>query len=311
MQASFSIGARGNIDLLRSKLDTEFALLQNDGIKVDVEQSPPVGGLTFLGYNIADYGNSSYSEEETRAIFKHYIANVVSEIILNNWEKELLMDIIKQNYYYFTPDEQRLIYQIALRHLNHGTESDDDSFVQYISRKALILQKLIEYLHSNDRLIVEGFIRFRLKDYIQELYGAADKAVDDYMLEKEYKEFIKLLKYFVEIQEPRLETVQVLVQTSGRFKLLDEKNNNISGEYLDGFLVETGDAEINYEDLLISALITIAPHTVIVHSPFNGLGDRAADTIKSVFGERAKFCIKCDICDKASSKAKHNKERNN
>ncbi|MHB9095573.1 MAG: putative sporulation protein YtxC [Eubacteriales bacterium] len=307
MQASFSIGARENIELLRSKLDTEFALLQNDGIKIDCEQTP-TGGLTFLGYNIADYGNSSYSEEETRVIFKHYIANVVSDVILNNWEKILLLDIIKQNYYYFTLDEQYMIYQIALKHLNHGVESTDDTFVDYLGRKSLILQKLLEYLHANDNLIIEGFIKFRLKDYLQELYTAADKAVDDFMLEKEYKEFIKLLKYFVEIQEPRLEVVQVLLQPTGCFKLLDGNNKNISSDYLDGFLIETGDPEINYEDLLISALITIAPTMIILHFPDHRQCLRATDTIKSVFGDRVKHCNGCRLC-KSRRLMEQNKEK--
>jgi len=297
MQASFSIGARENIELLKSKLDTEFALLENDGIKIDCEQTP-TGGLTFLGYNIADYGNSSYTEEETRVIFKHYIANVVSDVILNNWEKVLLLDIIRQNYYYFSPEEQQMIYSAALKLLNHGGETTDESFVQYLSRKSLILQKLLEYLHSNDRLIVEGFIKFRLKDYLQELSSAADRAVDDFMLEKEYKEFIKLLKYFVEIQEPRLELVQVLMQPAGTFKLLDGNNRNISNDYLDGFLFDTGEPEINYEDLLISALITIAPKTIILHFPENKPSNKVSETINSVFGERVRYCKGCRLCEK-------------
>ena len=308
MQASFSIGARDNIELLKSKLDTEFALLQNDGIRIDCEQTP-TGGVTFLGYNIADYGHSSYSEEETRVIFKHYIANVVSDVILNNWEKVLLLDIIRQNYYYFTPDEQHVIFQIALKNLNHGVESTDDTFVEYLGRKSLILQKLLEYLHSNDRLIIEGFIKFRLKDYLHDLYTVADKAVDDFMLEKEYKEFIKLLKYFVEIQEPRLEVVQVLAQPSGCYKLLDGNNKNISSDYLDGFLIETGEPEINYEDLLISALITIAPTMIILHFPEKRESARASDTIKSVFGARVKYCEGCRLC-KNRWLHEQNKEKN-
>ncbi len=298
MQASFSIGARENIELLKNKLDTEFALLQNDGIKIDCELTP-TGGLIFLGYNIADYGNSSYTEEETRIIFKHYIANVVSEIILNNWEKALLLEIIKDNYYYFLPEEQQSIYQIALRHLNHGIPGNEEAFVRYLSRKSLILQKLLEYLYTNDSLIIEGFIKFRLRDYLQELHAAADKAVDDFMLEKEYKEFIKLLKYFVEIQEPRLELVQVLVQPSGCFKLLDGNNKNINNGYLDGFLLEAGDPDLNYEDLLISALITIAPTAIVLHFPGkNGNCAKATDTIKGVFGDRVKYCYGCKLCEK-------------
>lgn len=307
MQASFSIGLKDNVELLRSKLDTEFALLQNDGIKIDCNQTP-TGGLTFLGYNIADYGNSDYTEDETRVIFKHYIANVVSDMILNSWEKTLLLDVIRQNYYYFLPEEQQMIYEIALKNLNHGVETDSDAFVHYLGRKTMVLQKLLEYLNNNDRLVIEGFIKFRLKDYLQELYTAADRAVDDFMLEKEYKEFIKLLKYFVEIQEPRLDVVQVLIQPGGCFKLLDEKSTNISSEYLDGFLVESGDPEINYEDLLISALITIAPNSIILHFA-SDMSNRAYDTIKSVFGDRAQACEGCKLCKSGNLIEKNNREQ--
>lgn len=309
MQASFSIGARENIELLRSRLDTEFALLQNDGIRINCEQSP-TGGLTFLGYNIADYGNSNYSEEETRVIFKHYIANVVSDLILNNWERVLLLDIIRQNYYYFTADEQQMIFQIALKHLNHGQETDDETFVEYLSRKSQILQKLLEYLQSNDRLIIEGFIKFRLKDYLQELYSITDKAVDEYMMEKEYKEFIRLLKYFVEIQDPRLELVHVLLQPSGCFKLLDGNKKNISSDYLDGFIIESDEPEINYEDLLVSALITIAPNAIVLHFQTNRHSMKATETIKSVFGDRVTYCEGCSICADAQILIEKNKENN-
>jgi putative sporulation protein YtxC len=308
MQASFSIGAKENIELLRSKLDTEFALLETDGIKIDCEQTP-TGGLTFLGYNIADYGNSNYSEEETWLIFKHYIANVVSDVILNKWEQGLLLNIIKQNFYYFTIDEQKTIYDIGLKYLNHGEEPNDDSFILYLSRKSIILQKLLDYLNANDRLIIEGFIKFRLKDYMQEIYSAADKAVDDFMLEREYKEFIQLLKYFVEIQEPKLDRVHVVVRLTGVFQLLDSTNKNISSDYLDGFIVETGDSEINYDDLLISALITIAPKKIVLHSFENNSYLKVIETIKSVFGDRVSYCSGCDIC-KGIIKAELNLERN-
>jgi putative sporulation protein YtxC len=282
---------------------------QNDGIRIDCEQTP-TGGLTFLGYNIADYGNSNYSEEETRVIFKHYIANVVSDLILNNWERVLLLDIIRQNYYYFTPDEQQMIFQISLKNLNHGLEANDDTFVEYLSRKSLVLQKLLEYLQSNDRLIIEGFIKFRLKDYLQELYSIADKAVDEYMMEKEYKEFIRLLKYFVEIQEPRLELVHVLLQPSGCFKLLDGNKKNISSDYLDGFIIESEEPEINYEDLLVSALITIAPTTIVLHFQTNRYAMKATETIKSVFGDRVTYCEGCSICTTTNMLIEKNKEKN-
>ncbi len=300
MCASFTIGATRNIEMIKSKLDTEFALLENDGIKISTEINPK-GDTTLLGYYLADYGHANYSAEETRTIFRHYIANAIADTILNNWEKTLLQDIIKENFYYFNEEEQRIIFDYALQHLNHHDEQSDDAVIYYLGRKSNILQKVLDYLHTSSHITIEGFIRFRLQDYIQELRAAVEKAVDDFMLEREYKEFIRLLKYFVEIQEPRMEKVQVIVQASGVFKLLDQSGKNISSDYLDGFIVELGDSEINYEDLLISALITIAPNQIVLHFAEHFKALKTIDTIRSVFGNRIAYCAGCDLCIKVKA----------
>lgn len=294
MITSFSIGTAGQVENVKAKLDQEFYLLANDGIKVTCDQEHK-GNFTFLEYNIADYGDCGYSEDDTRNILKHYVANAVSDIILNDWEKSLLEEVIKENYYYFTKEEQKAICELGLQHL--GNNADVDSVAEQLNRKSLILRRLLEYLNTNNDIIIEGFIRFRLREYMEELTKIAERAADDYILEKEYKEFVRLLKYFVDIQEPRLELVQVVIQSSGMFKLLDGANNNINSEYLDGFIVEMGDSELNYEDLLISALITIAPSEILLHCKETDNKLTSLDTILGVFGERVKYCGGCDICN--------------
>lgn len=93
-----------------------------------------------------------------------------------------------------------------------------------------------------------------------------------------------------------MEKVQVIIQPTGFFKLLDQHGKNISSDYLDGFIVELGDSEINYEDLLISALITIAPNEILLHFREHTKSLKTIDTIKSVFGNRIKYCSGCDLC---------------
>ncbi len=295
MLASFSIGAAENIDYVKEKLNQEFNLLENDGIKIRCDEEKK-GNYVFLEYNIADYGGCSYSEDDTHNIFKHYVANAVSDIILNTWEKRLLDEIIQQNFYYFTKEEQREIFELASQQLSFLPGLDSEVVAGQLNRKSLVLRRLLEYLNSNHDIVIEGFIKFRLREYLDELTKVAEKAADDFMLEKEYREFVRLLKYFVDIQEPRLEVVQVLVMPSGMFKLLDETNRNINSEYLDGFIVELGESELNYEDLLISALITIAPTTVILHCSEQDVLTNSLDTIVSVFGDRVHYCTGCDLC---------------
>lgn len=65
---------------------------------------------------------------------------------------------------------------------------------------------------------LEGFVRFRLKDIIDEIEMAIEMSVDDFIIQKEYNEFIDLLRYFVELQEPRIDLVNVIKKRTVPFR---------------------------------------------------------------------------------------------
>lgn len=291
-----SIGAVDNLDLIKNRLDREFNLLQEEGIKISLDEKAS-GEYNFLSCNILDYGNCGYSEEDTFSIFKHYVANAVSDVIVDDLEKNLLEEIVRHNYYYLTKEDQRTVVKYALEHLNDEYGLREEGLVYKIGRKSKVLQKVLEHLSGNNEIMLEGFVKFRLKEYLDELQQAIDRAVDDYLLDKEYREFIRLLKYFVEIQEPKMEKVNVIINPSGSFKLLDQENKPINSDYLEGFIIELSDNEINYEDLLISALITISPRQVVLHGQQDKkIVANTVGTIEDVFGPRVVKCKGCSTC---------------
>jgi putative sporulation protein YtxC len=292
---SISIGATEHIDTIKYRLDKEFSMLSEDGIEVELNENN-VGTFTFLGCNIANYGNLNYSFEDTQSIFRHYVANVVSDVIISDWESKLLWDLIMENYFYFNEAERMDIYLKTLGFMNHGEETNAEYQIYQISRKSKVLQKILEFLQSNNEIVIEGFIQFRLKEYIGELQEAVDKAVEEFMMEREYKEFIRLLKYFVEIQEPRMEKIHVMIKNNGVFKLCDDQDNPVNSDYLENYLTDLIDNEINYEDLLISALITIAPSKIVIHLEDKSLSAHTVNTIKSVFESRVEQCQGCEKC---------------
>ncbi len=288
MAQTISIGAAQHIGLLKAKLGRELKLFKSDGLKVCLNESP-AGKFTFLSCRVADYG------KDTQVVFEHFLAEIISDFILNHWEDDLLKDLIRENYYYFDEEERELIYDYALHHINRYGK-DGIGTVYRLSWKSRIIQKVLDFLSNNNCIIIEGFIRFRLKEYVSELREAADKAVDDFLMEREYREFIQLLKYFVDIQEPKANAVHVLIKAGGSFKLFDDKMQPIKSDYLEGFIVDLVDSEINYEDLLVSALITIAPKNIILHYK-NGYNRPAMmETIKNVFTGRVSECEGCELC---------------
>jgi len=269
---------------------------ERNGLKLNMEESD-AGEYTFLSCYLAGFrdGVCKEKEKDNQIILKNYIADAVSDIILSHWETILLHDIIRQNYYYFGDDEKKLIYKYAVLHINKKAEGPLKSVYQ-ISRKNKLFQKVMDYLKFNNYIVIDGFIRFRLKEYLGELKEAADKAVDDFLMEREYKEFIQLLKYFVEIQEPQIDIVHVLIRAGSVFKLFDDKMRPIRSDYLGGLFIDLMGNEINYEDLLISALVTIAPKRITFHFKKNQCLPITLEAIKNIFAGKVNECGGCELC---------------
>ncbi len=288
------IGAANYTDLIKIRLSNELKRFEGRGLKCIIKENP-AGKYTFISCSVADRGNGGRGEEDAMELFRHYIAEMLSDLIMCKWQKAMLGDIIRENYYYFSEEERRSIFQNALHYLE-DLDAGDRSPIIVMRKKRMILAKLKEFLDTCNQIVIEGFIRFRLKEYIKDLHEAADKAVDDFLMDREYKEFIQLLKYFVDIQDSRTDMVNVVMRANGVFKLFDGRYRAIDSTYLEGFIMDLSESEINYEDLLISALITIAPREIVFHSGRAEVPPATLETIKNIFPQRVSLCRGCELC---------------
>lgn len=294
MNQCLSIGATQHIDLLKDRLGRELRVDEGERIRIKMTENP-AGNITFLS---CDFNGNLCGgrHQDEQILFKHFVADILSDIIMNQWEKALLKDIIRETYYYFNEEEKNTILQYTLDYTN-GVKVYPGKMDRR-DRKHFIIKRLVDFLEHNDSIVIDGFVRFRLKDYIHEIKEAVDQAVDEFLMEREYREFIQLLKYFVEIQESKVPLVNVLVNPRGTYKLYDEEHSPIDSEFLEGFILDVMDNEINYEDLLISALITIAPNKIVFHYGAQAKVDSTLDTIKNVFEGKVSECNGCKLCQK-------------
>ncbi len=295
MAQAISIGASKKIDELKTELSRDLRCFENHGYTVKMEINPQ-GKLTFLRCQIQKEKVRRGNEEYAKALFKRYVAQAVSDVILCHWEKQLLLDIIQENYYYFSEAERNSIYHYAAKAIQLDQEEQKIPSAQWLQRRDKILQELLAFLQSSDNIVIEGFIRFRLKAYLQELQEVADQAVDDFLLEREYKEFIQLLQYFVDVQDTQVDKVHVLLKANGVFQLYDAQHEAIDSAYLEEFMLELMGNEINYEDMLISALITLAPEEIEFHLGQGHPPRHTLETIQNVFGDKVKECAGCTLC---------------
>lgn len=243
-----------------------------------------------------DYGELDSKEFE---YLKVHVSNTLADLIIKRYEDKLIGRIINTNYCYFNAVEKRDIYRLALKIVQNEDKNLVNSLFQ-IHRRNVIIRKLIDYLEGSDSIILEGFVNFRLKDYVKDLEEVVEKAVDDFLMEREYKEFIKLLKYFVEVQESKFDIIHVLIGEGRRYILLDEKHKEITNECIQEFVNEISYGDINYDDLLVSSLITLAPRKIVIHSNGEFKNKELLATIQNVFSGKVVVCSKCELCAQSS-----------
>ena len=289
-----SIGVSDKLDLIKSKLQEQYNRLNNPNISLDVEQLSDE--TNYLVCKIKDSNdNMGLISENIRLT----TINVLADYIINQYETRLIDKIISSNYCYFNTGERMEILKIALKSLKDTDSKNILNSLYVIRRKNIIIRKLIEYFEFNSVINIDGFVTFRLQDYIKDLEDIVEKAVDDYLMEREYREFIRLLKYFVEVQEPKFDLVHVIVRVDNKYMLLDGQQEEITNQCIQDFMTEVNEGEINYDDLLVSSLITLAPENVVIHGVNKMKNKELLETIKSVFSGKVIICSECELCKEA------------
>ena len=169
--------------------------------------------------------------------------------------------------------------------------------VYCINRKNKIIDKITKCIEENNEININGFLTFRSKELNAELECIVDKVVEDYMVEKEYDEFIKLLKYFVEVQDSKVDEVNILIEKNGDYYLRDENGNDLVGDMITELPDVRFDSKENQEEIIISAMITNAPKKIIIHCVQNCKNKELIQTISKVFVDRVHYCDKCSQCE--------------
>lgn len=289
-----SIGLNGDVEDVLQQISGELQQLRSRKIDYEVNEIDTEGSTSIV-CSVDDSTELEDKSAQTFKVLKTHVSNALADYIIKQYEDRLIGRIINSNYCYFNASEKKEIMALAVKTI----KNDDRSFLNslfHIRRRNIIIRKLLDYFENNNSVILDGFVNFRLKDYTKDLEEVVDKAVDDFLMEREYKEFIRLLRYFVEIQDPKFDIIHVIVSYDSKYKLLDDKKREITNECIQDFVNEISEGDINYDDLLVSSLITLAPKKVIIHCTGQFKNKELLDTINNVFTGKVTICKGCDIC---------------
>jgi putative sporulation protein YtxC len=288
------IGVNGSADAVMQHITNELQQLKNKKINYSINEVNSEGSTSII-CTVNDGRFYREKSIESYRVLKTYISNALADYIIRQYEERLLTRIIHSNYCYFNSVEKKEILSKALNIIRNEDKNFFNSLFQ-IRRRNVIIRRLMDYFDNSNNIILDGFVNFRLKEYIKDLEDIVDKAVDDFLMDREYREFIRLLRYFVDIQEPKLDTVHVIVGYDNRYTLLDESKKEITNECIQEYVNEIAEGEINYDDLLVSSLITFAPRKIIIHGNDQFRNKELMETIKNVFSGRVVICQGCEVC---------------
>ncbi|MCG4586374.1 putative sporulation protein YtxC, partial [Anaerosalibacter bizertensis] len=187
----------------------------------------------------------------------------------------------------FNRDEKVEIVQLAYKNLYNENE--------FVKEKELIFKEVYDYISINDLMIVDGFVSFRLKSRDKIINEIIKRSIDEFSAVKEYREFINILQYFIDIQEPKIDLINVVIDDE--YKLYDKENNLIDNDFFSDIISELSDDGINEDDILISSIITIAPQRLIIHVNEENKDKEIVDILQSVFIDKVEFCKGCNLCN--------------
>ena len=223
-------------------------------------------------------------------LFFEETSKILAKFIIDLFEEKIIQNLIKSEYFYFDTNEQKQIANITFEDLYNNEES----VYSFDKRYNLIYNSCLEYLISNNSLVLKGFITFRLKNYLETILEQVDKSVNKFIVQKEYTEFISLLRMYVNSEESNCSLIH-LIYRNYKPILLDENKNVIKIDDNISNLKYLSDISFSTNDFALNTLLNIIPKKIYIHL-IDSNKDEFINTIKLIFENRAIFCTDCSIC---------------
>ncbi|MEG2353805.1 MAG: putative sporulation protein YtxC [Clostridium sp.] len=234
--------------------------------------------------------------DDIKLAFDLYLANVLYKLAIKEFCINKINKFLNEKYYFLNEKDITLIKFFLEEFLIYDNLEISSEVVFCINRKNNIIKKVLSCIEDVDELNINGFLRFRTKEFLEELGEISDKIMEKYIRDREYIEFIKMLRLFVDSQEPSYEEINLIIDNRGNYILKNKNGQDLIPELLRDIEQSQYSGMVNMEDIIISGLVTHVPKRVVIHCAENCYNKEFIDTIKDVFLERAHFCDECSFC---------------
>ena len=220
------------------------------------------------------------------SIFEHTLADILTNCILAFYEENLINRLLNFNYFYFDSFEKK---QIKNKCINSLYKNTDDFYY----RKDTLWLCVYNYLMEYNKMILQGFVNFRIAGYLKILDYLTDICVNNYVIEKEYNEFIDLLKIYINSKSPSDKIIHLIYRKKD--SILLDNNKNIIVKSKENFNAKfLSDISFSDNDYILNTLLNILPKKINIHLLTSS--DDFINTLNLIFEDRIQICDDCTLC---------------
>lgn len=248
------------IDYLLNKLNT----INIDGIKISSHLFNTYNNI-FVHYK----GNQIH-------LFMTEISNILSSLVIDIYEPLITKKIILRKSLYFDTIEQNQLF----KQINNNIASLE----HFSLRKLTLFNTFLDFLKYENKLFLKGFITFRLNNYVGKLSEQIESSINEFIIDKEYNDFVSLLNLYVNSEESKIESVH-LIYTNKEPILLDKNNKPIECDINLTNAKFLSDITFSQADVIFNTLLNIIPKKIYIHLN-NKKKDEFINTLELVFENR-------------------------
>lgn len=221
-----------------------------------------------------------FSAKTRKKISEAEVSKAISEWIIRDFCKPFAKSILKEDFTGVLDTDSCEIVNNALGLMG--------SYEKRLAKK-ILTGRLAKYFENNDSISIDGFLRFRATELRRKIEELLLKEIDDFTAQKEYLEFITLLKEYVLHSKSMVDLLHIRVNDDESFSLYNFQKKEI--------VFADDDFCLNENDRLLSIILSINPKRIIWHDK-HGLEQqiKLINTIQEVFGNRFSKCPGCELC---------------
>lgn len=219
----------------------------------------------------------------------------IAYVLLYKYEIEELTHQLMEQYYFTNEAEIGAIVKYAQFLLSQGDIYEEIELQEIMQKRKQELCSLIEAyigdLEPSDSFHIEGFFRFRLQPLWRSYTKVLEIAIDEYMMEKEYRAYISYLRNVVQERPRQLPLLHVIYKGENDYRLLDDRGNEVDIVLLSQ---NQRDERIIYDDPIIVDVMMINPEVAVLH--YIEEDHHIATSLHNIFEDRYVYCRGCNLC---------------